>query len=76
MTGFTGLQNGARVVFGRMSPTKAFWLCFLAALQERPASDLRRPLLDPAVGAALYAAKHSGHPLPASSLHQLADTRT
>jgi hypothetical protein len=45
---------------------------FLAALQNQPAKyDLQRPLLDPAVGAALYAAKHAGQPLSPSALHQL-----
>ena len=35
--------------------------------------DLRRPLLDPAVGAALYAAKHSGHPLSPDAVQHLSD---
>ena len=47
-----------------------FLALFLAALQERPAKyDLRVPLLDPAVGAAIYAAKHSDRALSPSALH-------
>jgi len=42
---------------------------FRSAVGRLPAKyDLRLPLLDPAVGAALYAAKHSGHPLTPSSI--------
>jgi len=50
---------------------------FTSAMHALPAAyDLRQPLLDPAVGAALYAAKHSGHPLSAASVKQLADAAT
>ncbi|OFJ53472.1 N-acetylglucosamine kinase [Mycolicibacterium grossiae] len=46
---------------------------FRAALRRRPAKyDLRRPVLDPALGAAIYAAKRSGHPLDAEALAALA----
>jgi hypothetical protein len=45
---------------------------FTAALRERSADyDLRAPLFAPVVGAALYAAKISGHPLPAEALVRL-----
>jgi hypothetical protein len=45
---------------------------FGVALQRLSANyDLRPPLLDPAVGAALHAAKRSGHPLSARSTHHL-----
>jgi N-acetylglucosamine kinase-like BadF-type ATPase len=61
---------------GGMFSDEGFLALFRAALQRLPAKyDLHTPLLDPAVGAALYAAKHSGHPLTRSSLNQLATTR-
>jgi hypothetical protein len=45
---------------------------FGVALQRLSANyDLRPPLLDPAVGAALYAAKRSGHPLSPRATHHL-----
>jgi N-acetylglucosamine kinase-like BadF-type ATPase len=62
---------------GGMFSDEGFLALFRAALQRLPAKyDLQLPLLDPAVGAALYAAKRSGHPLSPSSLHQLATTPT
>lgn len=77
IVGFTDHETVPVSYSGGMFSDERFLALFLAVLQELPAKyDLRRPLLDPAVGAALYAAKHSGHSLPASSLHQLADTRT
>jgi N-acetylglucosamine kinase-like BadF-type ATPase len=77
IVGFTDQETVPVSYSGGMFSDERFLALFLAVLQELPAKyDLRRPLLDPAVGAALYAAKHSGHSLPASSLHQLADTRT
>jgi hypothetical protein len=55
----------------------AFRELFVTALQGQPANyDLRRPLLDPALGAALYAAKHSGQPLSSDAVRQLADNAT
>jgi N-acetylglucosamine kinase-like BadF-type ATPase len=58
---------------GGMFSDEGFLALFRAALQRLPAKfDLHTPLLDPAVGAAIYAAKHSGHPLTSSALHQLA----
>ncbi|MDT5263687.1 MAG: hypothetical protein QOI90_313 [Mycobacterium sp.] len=62
---------------GGMFSDDGFLALFRAGLQRLPAKyDLQLPLLDPAVGAALYAAKRSGHPLSPSSLHQLATTPT
>jgi N-acetylglucosamine kinase-like BadF-type ATPase len=62
---------------GGMFSDDGFLALFRAALARLPAKyDLQLPLLDPAVGAALYAAKRSGHPLSPSSLHQLATTPT
>ncbi|VEG52267.1 BadF/BadG/BcrA/BcrD ATPase [Mycolicibacterium aurum] len=58
---------------GGMFSDETFLPLFVTALDARPHKyDLRTPLLDPALGAALYAAKHSGHPLSAESLRQLA----
>jgi hypothetical protein len=46
---------------------------FRDALDRLPAKyDLRRPVLDPALGAALYAAKKSGRPLTPEALAALA----
>jgi N-acetylglucosamine kinase-like BadF-type ATPase len=62
---------------GGMFSDDGFLALFRSALARLPAKyDLQLPLLDPAVGAALYAAKRSGHPLSPSSLHQLATTPT
>jgi N-acetylglucosamine kinase-like BadF-type ATPase len=61
---------------GGMFSDDGFLSLFRRALQRLPAKyDLQRPLLDPAVGAAIYAAKQSGHPLDRSSLHQLTTPR-
>jgi N-acetylglucosamine kinase-like BadF-type ATPase len=77
LVGFTDQESVPVSYSGGMFSDDGFRELFLAALQRLPARyDLRRPLLDPAVGAALYAAKRSGQPLPPSSLHQLMDTRT
>jgi len=54
---------------GGMFSDDGFLALFRSAVGRLPAKyDLRLPLLDPAVGAALYAAKHSGHPLTPSSI--------
>jgi N-acetylglucosamine kinase-like BadF-type ATPase len=46
---------------------------FRAAVERMPAKyDLRRPVLDPALGAAVYAAKQSGKPLAPEALAVLA----
>lgn len=48
---------------------------FVTAMQSAHATyDLQTPRLDPAVGAALYAAKHSGHPLSTAAVQHLSDT--
>jgi N-acetylglucosamine kinase-like BadF-type ATPase len=61
---------------GGMFSDEGFLALFRAALQRLPAKfDLQTPLLDPAVGAAIYAAKHSGHPLTSGALHELATPR-
>jgi N-acetylglucosamine kinase-like BadF-type ATPase len=57
---------------GGMFSDEGFRTRFVAALADQPAKyDLRRPLLDPALGAAVYAAKHSGASLSSAALHQL-----
>ena len=49
----------------------------MTALKGQPANyDLRRPLLDPALGAALYAAKHWGQPLSSDAVRQLSVNAT
>lgn len=46
---------------------------FRAAMNKMSAKyDLRRPMLDPALGAAVYAAKHNGKPLDPDALAKLA----
>ena len=62
---------------GGMFSDDGFLALFRAALGRLPAKfDLHTPLLDPALGAAIYAAKHSGHPLTRDALHQLGTPRT
>jgi N-acetylglucosamine kinase-like BadF-type ATPase len=57
---------------GGMFSDTGFLDTFRRALQQLPAKyDLQVPLLDPAAGAALYAAKRSGHPLSSTAMHQL-----
>lgn len=57
---------------GGMFSDDAFLALFRTALGRLPAHyELQLPVLDPAVGAALYAARTGGHPLTASALHQL-----
>jgi N-acetylglucosamine kinase-like BadF-type ATPase len=54
---------------GGMFSDEGFLTLFRNALARLPAKfDLRLPLLDPALGAALYAAKHSGNPLSPRSI--------
>jgi len=45
---------------------------FRSVLADAPV-DLREPLLSPVLGAALYAARLAGRPLPASAIAALAD---
>jgi N-acetylglucosamine kinase-like BadF-type ATPase len=72
LVGFTDQETVPVSYSGGMFSDEGFLTRFLAALADQPAKyDLRRPLLDPAAGAALYAAKHSGQPLSQTALHQL-----
>jgi N-acetylglucosamine kinase-like BadF-type ATPase len=60
---------------GGMFSADGFLTRFRAALERSTAKyDLRTPVLDPALGAAIYAAKHSGDPLSNDSLAALATT--
>ena len=77
LVGFTEDETVPVSYSGGMFSDRRLLDGFTAALGALPAGyDLRQPLLDPAVGAALYAAKHSGHPLSATSVKQLADGAT
>ncbi|MBE1550678.1 N-acetylglucosamine kinase-like BadF-type ATPase [Mycobacterium sp. OAS707] len=77
LVGFTDQETVAVSYSGGMFSDQGFLERFLSVLQQQPAKyDLQRPLLDPAVGAALYAAKHSGRPLNPSALHQLTTSTT
>lgn len=71
--GFTESETVPVSYSGGMFSDTDFLAMFVAALADQPAGyDLRRPLLDPSLGAALYAAKHSGHQLSPHLIHQLA----
>jgi len=59
---------------GGMFKHEGYLQRFVTAMQGSSAKyDLRTPRLDPAVGAALYAAKHSGHPLSPAAMQHLSD---
>jgi N-acetylglucosamine kinase-like BadF-type ATPase len=76
LIGFTEQETVPVSYSGGMFSDDGFLASFLAALQEQPVKyDLRQPLLDPALGAAIYAAKHSGNALSPSALHELSTTR-
>jgi N-acetylglucosamine kinase-like BadF-type ATPase len=69
LVGFTDPELVPVSYSGGMFSDEGYLALFRNALGRLPAKyDLRLPLLDPAVGAALYAAKHSGHPLSPSSI--------
>jgi N-acetylglucosamine kinase-like BadF-type ATPase len=75
--GFTDSESVPVSYSGGMFADPGFLELFRAALAAQPADyDMRRPLLDPAVGAALYAAKLRGHPLGAQAIHRLATGST
>jgi N-acetylglucosamine kinase-like BadF-type ATPase len=77
LVGFTDQETVPVSYSGGMFSDEGFLTRFLAALADESAKyDLRRPLLDPASGAALYAAKHSGRPLSPRALHQLTTSPT
>ena len=77
LVGFTAAETVPVSYSGGMFSDPVFLQRFRVALDALPAAfDLRPPLLDPAVGAALYAAKQSGHPLSADAVQQLAAAAT
>ena len=62
---------------GGMFTDDGYLDAFRAALADLPAKyDLRLPVLDPALGAAVYAAKQAGHPLTSDALQRLSTTHT
>jgi N-acetylglucosamine kinase-like BadF-type ATPase len=72
LVGFTDQETVPVSYSGGMFSDEGFLTRFLTALHGQPAKyDLQRPILDPALGAALYAAKHTGQPLSPSALHEL-----
>ena len=76
LIGFTEQETVPVSYSGGMFSDDGFLASFLAALQGSTVKyDLRRPLLDPALGAAVYAAKHSGNPLNSNAIRQLSTTR-
>ena len=75
LVGFTDHETVPVSYSGGMFSDADYLARFLDALHDEPAKyDLRRPLLDPAIGAAIYAAKHRGTPLSTDALHQLSIT--
>ncbi len=74
LIGFTDAATVPVSYSGGMFSNDGFLTQFVAALQNSPATyDLQTPRLDPAVGGALYAAKHSGHPLSPAAVQRLSD---
>ncbi|WP_242639993.1 N-acetylglucosamine kinase [Mycolicibacterium sp. S2-37] len=74
--GFADDEPVAVSYSGGMFTDERYLGLFRARLEQSPVKyDLRRPLLDPALGAALYAAKQSGHPLTPDSLADLTATQ-
>lgn len=70
--GFTEFDRIPVSYSGGMFTDTGFLHAFRQALDLLPAKyDLQPPLLDPAAGAALYAAKRAGHPLTSAAVHQL-----
>jgi N-acetylglucosamine kinase-like BadF-type ATPase len=75
LIGFTDTETVPVSYSGGMFSNEGFLRQFVSALQGSSAKyDLQTPRLDPAVGGALYAAKHSGHPLSPDAVHHLSDT--
>ncbi|NTY60290.1 BadF/BadG/BcrA/BcrD ATPase family protein [Mycolicibacterium sphagni] len=75
LIGFTDTQTVPVSYSGGMFSNEGFLRQFVTALQACSATyDLQTPRLDPAVGGALYAAKHSGHPLSPEAVQRLSDS--
>jgi len=74
LVGFTDQETVPVSYSGGMFSSAGFRAQFVAAVKGASATyDLRTPRLDPAVGGALYAAKHSGHPLSPGAVQHLSD---
>lgn len=72
VVGFTEFDRIPVSYSGGMFTDTGFLHAFRQALELLPAKyDLQPPILDPAAGAALYAAKRAGHPLTSAAVHQL-----
>lgn len=77
LVGFTDQETVPVSYSGGMFSDDGFRETFVTALGAQSATyDLRLPLLDPALGAALYAAKHRGQPLSGESVRRLATAAT
>ena len=74
LIGFTDSETVPVSYSGGMFNNEGFLQLFVTAMGSAPAKyDLQTPRLDPAVGAALYAAKHNGHPLSPAAVQQLSE---
>jgi N-acetylglucosamine kinase-like BadF-type ATPase len=74
LIGFTDQETVPVSYSGGMFSNEGFLSRFVTALQDSSAKyDLQTPRLDPAVGGALYAAKHSGYPLSPAAVQHLSD---
>ncbi|MBB3603700.1 N-acetylglucosamine kinase-like BadF-type ATPase [Mycolicibacterium sp. BK556] len=74
LVGFTSEETVPVSYSGGMFSNAGFLAQFVTTLQNSSASyGLQTPRLDPAVGGALYAAKHSGHPLSPAAVQHLSD---
>jgi len=74
LTRFTDEESVPVSYSGGMFKHQGYLELFVSAMGNAPASyDLQTPRLDPAVGAALYAAKHNGHPLSPAAVQQLSE---
>ena len=72
LTGFADHDRIPVSYSGGMFSDAGFLDTFRRSLDDLPAEyDLQSPVLDPAAGAALHAAKLSGHALTSQALHQL-----
>ncbi|RDH76865.1 N-acetylglucosamine kinase [Mycolicibacterium moriokaense] len=77
LVGFTDDETVPVSYSGGMFSDDGYLGLFVEALRRTTAAyDLQRPRLDPAVGAALYAAKHSGRPLSAAAVQQLSENNS
>jgi N-acetylglucosamine kinase-like BadF-type ATPase len=74
LTRFTDEESVPVSYSGGMFKHQGYLELFVSAMGNAPAKyDLQTPRLDPAVGAALYAAKHNGHPLSPAAVQQLSE---